>query len=121
MLGRKVDIVLGLAENSSVRASALAMTEPPAPADASRAEQGTGRAVEAEGPAFRPSHPRGPRMPANWISERPSPRRMPRSEAPRLELPVHQPAFERAQPGVSSPVEPAQPVERGAVVVDFYI
>lgn len=57
-------------------------------------------------------------MPANWISERPSPRRMPRSEAPRLELPVPQPAFERAQPG---PDSEAKQVERGAVVVDFYI
>jgi hypothetical protein len=61
-------------------------------------------------------------MPANWIIERPtSQRRMPRPvEAPRLELPVHQPVFERAKPSPDS--EPAgKPAERGTVIVDFYI
>jgi hypothetical protein len=61
-------------------------------------------------------------MAANWITERPSPRRMPRSEAPRLELPLPQPAFERARPTEGLDDDPAGTrVERGAVVVDFYI
>lgn len=60
-------------------------------------------------------------MPATWITERPSPRRLPRSEAPRLELPLPQPAFERAQP-----TDPEGGLEdaagkRGTVIVDFYI
>lgn len=59
-------------------------------------------------------------MPANWITERPSVRRMPPVEAPRLELPVPQPAFERVRPSASEP-EHAKQGERGAVVVDFYI
>jgi hypothetical protein len=61
-------------------------------------------------------------MPANWITERPTSQRpIPRSvEAPRLELPVHQPVFERAKP--SPEATPAgEPAERGAVLVDFYI
>ena len=60
-------------------------------------------------------------MPANWITERPTHRRRePRPvEAPRLELPLHRPAFERAKPrdGEHAPDQP----ERGAVVVDFYV
>jgi hypothetical protein len=61
-------------------------------------------------------------MPANWITERPTTqRRIPRPiEAPRLELPVPQPVFERAQPPSPS-TEQAEPAKRGAVVVDFYI
>ncbi len=60
-------------------------------------------------------------MPANWITERPSSlRRMPQPQAPRLELPVPQPAFERVQ-SPAAEAEQAQPVERGSVVVDFYI
>lgn len=61
-------------------------------------------------------------MPANWITERSSSlRRMPQPQAPRLELPVPQPAFERVQPSPAAEAERAQQVERGAVVVDFYI
>jgi hypothetical protein len=56
-------------------------------------------------------------MPANWITERPSSRRMPPLEAPRLELPVPMPAFERVRPSASEPEQ----AKRGAVVVDFYI
>jgi len=61
-------------------------------------------------------------MPANWITERPTPRRMP-VEAPRLELPVPRPAFEHAQPEPQAEpqAEKAKPAERGAVIVDFYI
>lgn len=61
-------------------------------------------------------------MPANWITERPTrPRQMPRPvEAPRLELPLHQPAFERAQP-LPEAEQAGKPRERGSVVVDFYI
>lgn len=60
-------------------------------------------------------------MPANWITERPTHRhRVPRPvEAPRLELPLHEPAFERAKP--SPEVESGEQARRGAVVVDFYI
>lgn len=58
-------------------------------------------------------------MPANWITERPSLRRMPLPlEQPRLELPVSQPSFERAP--AADPAEPEQ-AKRGSVVVDFYI
>jgi hypothetical protein len=56
-------------------------------------------------------------MPANWITERPSSRRMPPLEVPRLELPVPMPAFERVRPSASEPEQ----AKRGAVVVDFYI
>lgn len=60
-------------------------------------------------------------MPANWITERPIPRRrVPRPvEAPRLELPLHEPSFERAKPHPEA--EPSDRAERGTVVVDFYI
>lgn len=59
-------------------------------------------------------------MPATWIIERPTiPRPAPRpAERPRLELPLHQPAFERARP--HQPAESEQ-AERGAAVIDFYI
>ena len=58
-------------------------------------------------------------MPANWITERPSLRRMPRPvQAPRLELPLPQPAFEPAPAHEQGEREPAK---RGSVVVDFYI
>ncbi len=58
-------------------------------------------------------------MPATWIIERPSLRRRPPpAERPRLELPLHQPAFEHARP--QREPEPEQ-AKRGAAVVDFYI
>lgn len=76
-------------------------------------------AIEAQRVASRLSPSRGPRMPANWITERPI-HRMPRPmEAPRLQLPLHQPAFEQAKP--SPEAEHTGKPERGTVVVDFYI
>lgn len=59
-------------------------------------------------------------MPANWISDRPSVRRMPRPlQAPRLELPVPQPVFEPAPSADQG--ERGEQAKRGSVVVDFYI
>lgn len=59
-------------------------------------------------------------MPANWITERPSMRRMPRPvQSPRLELPVPQPAFEPAP--AADQGEGGEQAKRGSVVVDFYI
>ncbi|MEM9463714.1 MAG: hypothetical protein AAGF11_56775 [Myxococcota bacterium] len=62
-------------------------------------------------------------MPASWITDRPTPsRRAPRpAERPRLELPLHQPAFERARPQHDAERDPSEGAERGAAVVDFYI
>jgi len=58
-------------------------------------------------------------MTASWIIDRPRiHRRPPPVERPRLELPLHQPAFERARPRQEA--EPDQ-TKRGAAVVDFYI
>lgn len=114
-IGQKVDFVRGIAENSPIRASSSALLEPGFFFVAEPR-------VEVEAIASRPSHSRGPRMPANWITERPTHRRrVPRPiEAPRLELPLHQPAFERAKPRPED--EDAQSrAERGSVVVDFYI
>ena len=62
-------------------------------------------------------------MPANWITERPTTQRRMPNQAPRLELPVPRPVFERAQPSPEPSPDPRLgPAERrGAVVVDFYI
>lgn len=60
-------------------------------------------------------------MPANWIIERPTRRPSPRPvvEQPRLELPLHRPAFEQAQPRQEA--EASDDPERGIAIVDFYI
>ena len=59
-------------------------------------------------------------MPANWITERPSLRRMPRPvQAPRLELPLPQPVVEPAP--APEQAERGEPAKRGSVIVDFYI
>jgi hypothetical protein len=61
-------------------------------------------------------------MPANWITERPTTQRRMPVEAPRLELPVPRPVFERAQPSPEPSLDRVEPAERrGAVLVDFYI
>lgn len=61
-------------------------------------------------------------MPANWITDRPSVRRRaPQpAEAPRLQLPLHQPMEEHARPS-REPEPVADTAKRGTAVVDFYI
>lgn len=123
---RKVDFAAPIPENSRSRADSLAVDSASPELEALAVVDFPRSCFEASALCPRPTPPRGPRMPASWITDRPTPsRRAPRpAERPRLELPLHQPSFERARPQHDAERDPSEgegKTERGTAVVDFYI
>lgn len=118
-VGRKVDFVAAISENSEVVVSPRDRALPGPALAAIEGVPAFVLLVEAQTAAPRPTN-QGHRMAANWITDRPIVRRRPTpvAEAPRLELPLHRPTFERAKPREEA--KPPQ-AERGIAVVDFYI